>query len=93
MGCTAFSSRAFHQLPGASLKQKEEEDEEEVGLPVELLQTRNDPRGTEALGVDRGHNTHVTHYTDKYTHLQSWLKVLAPLKFLQKIQAYFWSFV
>lgn len=32
-GWTAFSSRAFQNLPGAPLKQKEEE-EEEVGLPV-----------------------------------------------------------
>lgn len=34
-GWTAFSSRAFQNLPGVSLKQKEEVDEEaEEGLPV-----------------------------------------------------------
>lgn len=51
-GWTAFSSRAFQNLPGASLKQKEEE-EEEVGLPVGMLQTNYDPIGTATLHVDR----------------------------------------
>lgn len=49
-GWTAFSSRAFQKLPGASLKQKEEE---EVGLPVGTLQTNRDPVGTATFIVDR----------------------------------------
>lgn len=49
---TGFSSRAFQNLPGASLKQKEEE-EEEVGLPVGMLQASHDPIGTATLNVDR----------------------------------------
>lgn len=69
MGCTAFSSRAFHELPGASLKQKEEEDEEGVGLPVELLQTRHDPRGTEALGVDARYNGGSLHTANIVTRM------------------------
>lgn len=52
-GWTAFSSRAFQNLPGASLKQKEGEEEEEVGLPVGLLQTNRDPIGTATFNVDR----------------------------------------
>lgn len=43
-GWTAFSSRAFQSLPGASLKQKEE-----VELPVGTLPTNHDPKGTAAL--------------------------------------------
>lgn len=51
-GWTAFSSRAFQNLPGASLKQKEAE-EEEVGLPVGMLQTNRYPIGTAIFNVDR----------------------------------------
>lgn len=47
-GWTAFSSRAFQNLPGASLKQKEE-----VELPVGTLPTNHDPKGTATLNVDR----------------------------------------
>lgn len=50
-GWTAFSSRAFQNLPGASLKQREEE--EEVGLPAGMLQTNHDPIGTATFNVDR----------------------------------------
>lgn len=42
-GWTAFSSRAFQNLPGASLKQREEEGEEEEGLPVGMLEAKHDP--------------------------------------------------
>lgn len=49
-GWTVFSSRAFQNLPGASLKQKEEE---EVGLPVGMLQANHDPIGTATFNVDR----------------------------------------
>lgn len=51
-GWTAFSSRAFQNLPGASLKQKEEE-EEEVGLPVGMLEAKHDPIRTATFNVDR----------------------------------------
>lgn len=42
-GWTAFSSRAFQNLPGASLKQREEAGD---GLPVGMLEAKRDPRKT-----------------------------------------------
>ncbi|CAJ1062918.1 hypothetical protein NQZ68_025541 [Xyrichtys novacula] len=55
-GWTALSSRAFQNLPGASLKQREEEEKEEereeVGLPAGMFQTNYDPGGTAAFNVD-----------------------------------------
>lgn len=57
-GWTALSSRAFQNLPRASLKQREEEEgkeeeEKEEGLPAGMFQTNYDPRGTAAFKVDR----------------------------------------
>lgn len=49
-GWSAFGSRAFQNLPGASLKQKEEE---EVGLPVGTPQANRDPKGTATFNVHR----------------------------------------
>lgn len=49
-GWTAFSSRAFQNLPGASLKQKEEE---EVGLPVGMLEAKHDHIRNATFNVDR----------------------------------------
>lgn len=53
-GWAAFSSRAFQNLPGASLKQKEEAAEEEEGLPVGMQETEHYSRGTAIFNVHRG---------------------------------------
>lgn len=42
-GWTAFSSRAFQNLPGASLKQREEAGREGDRLPVGMLEAKRDP--------------------------------------------------
>lgn len=63
-GWTTFSSRAFQNLPGASLKQKEEE---EVGFPVGTLQTTRDPKGTATLNIARGCRVKMSkHHGDSY---------------------------
>lgn len=61
-GWTAFSSRAFQNLPGASLKQKDKNEEEEkgVGLPVGCYGPTVTPKDPQLLMWTEGLQSHCS---------------------------------